>query len=540
MAEGTRRPGELPPLPQPRRVESQPAVPVAPVKPSQPVAPVKPPPPPPPAPARVDPLINTVIGSRYRIIEHVGKGGMATVYRAEHQLLHKSVAVKVLLPELLGEGDMAARFEREAIAAARLDHPNLVSITDFGTTGDGQLYLVMEFLEGTPLDEIIDQGPLPAERAVEITRQLLRGLAHAHDAGVVHRDLKPSNVMVQTHGGREVAKIIDFGIAKMVGGAAAGPHVETQAGIVFGTADFLAPERLLGKSDSDPRSDLYAVGVVLYEMLTGERPFHDPDPYVVVRRALAEEPKPPSTLVAAVPAALDAIVSRALAKEPGERYPGARDFLAALDPFARRPATSPVAEQGSLPGPDEVTTALTPVSARRPWLFVGLAVLAAVLVVVVAALSGSRSSGPSPVLPAPAAVDPEKQLAVLVTRAGEADTVAERQSAFDRLVAFGYLDRVPWVPMLSKDLAQLPTCEERREALLKLEKVHDPRALPALEEAAARGDNACLAADAQRASAALRGQPASATAPAAPTAPTAPPAAAQRKPRRSGGGGGHF
>src|SRR5262249_47294835 len=159
-----------------------------------------------------------------------------------------------------GESDMSARFEGEAIAAARLDHPNCVSITDFGTTAEGRLFLVMEFLEGTPLDEIIgDTGPLGWERAVELTRQMLRGLAHGDDMGIVHRDLKPSNVMVTAHpGGREVAKIIDFGIAKIVSGAPVGPRVETQTGVVFGTADFLAPERLTGKGDSDPRSDLYS------------------------------------------------------------------------------------------------------------------------------------------------------------------------------------------------------------------------------------------------------------------------------------------
>src|SRR5215831_10142744 len=276
----TRRSGELPPLPQPKATGEGSVLARRP-------APAPPPPSPPPSPPAEstleprgsEPIIGTTIADRYRIIERIGSGGMATVYRAEHQLLRKPVAIKLLLPDLVDQGDMAARFEREAIAAARLDHPNVVSITDFGRTADGRMFLVMEYLEGTPLDELIDKhGRLAWQRAVELGRQIVRGLAHAHDVGIVHRDLKPSNIMVTAHaGGREVAKIIDFGIAKIVSGTPVGPRVETQAGVVFGTADFLAPERLVGKGDSDPRSDLYSIGVLLYEMLTGERPFHDPD-----------------------------------------------------------------------------------------------------------------------------------------------------------------------------------------------------------------------------------------------------------------------
>src|SRR5687768_9661107 len=189
--------------------------------------------------AEADPLIGATVGERYRLVEQIGEGGMATVYRAEHQLLRKAVAVKVLHAELSTDETMAARFEGEAIAAARLEHPNVVSITDFGRTPDGRMFLVMEHLEGTPLSDIIETGgPVRWPRAVEIMRQTLRGLAHAHDMGVVHRDLKPSNIMVITLPGREVAKIIDFGIAKIVSGTMAGPRVETQAGIIFGTADF--------------------------------------------------------------------------------------------------------------------------------------------------------------------------------------------------------------------------------------------------------------------------------------------------------------
>jgi serine/threonine protein kinase len=535
------RPGELPPLPSVR-------------------------PPKDAVPGRPDPLIGTVIGDRYRLIERIGVGGMATVYRAEHQLLRKSVAVKLLLPELVGEGDLAARFEREAVAAARLDHPNVVSITDFGRTTDGQMFLVMEFLEGTPLDELIDrdwpEGRLPWERAVEITRQILRGLAHAHDVGVVHRDLKPSNIMVTSHtGGREVAKIIDFGIAKIVGGSPIGPHVETQAGIIFGTADFLAPERLLGRGDSDPRSDLYSVGVILYEMLAGERPFYDPDPYLVVKRAVAETPQAPSTYAPDCPSVLDAIVLRALAKEPEQRHGSAREMLAVLDPLARRgssaaiavpvPAAQPQSQPGPLGGADmsfspmaNVSTPPGGLSSRSPlplfepkppkrarWIVPAIGIAAA-FCVIVAIRGGAGGPAVAPVAAtasASAGGSPDSAIEKLITKAAEGETVADRQSAFDRLVAFGYLDRVPWVAMLGKDLAQLPTCEERKAALEKLRKVNDSSAIPYIQEAAGRADNGCLEDDAQKAMAGLR---------ATGTTPDSP--SKKKAPSRSSGGGGHF
>src|SRR5688572_17230237 len=294
----TRRPGELPPLPKPQaqpETPPHPASPFAPAASAQPVDDVFKTPEPvlqqpaaaPPARSQPpDPMIGTVIGDRYKLVERIGSGGFAAVYRAEHELLKKPMAVKVLLPELAVDKDMVARFEREAVAAARLDHPNCVAITDFGRTDQGQLFLVMEYLDGRPLSEISGYGKkLGWERALEIARQILRGLSRAHELGIVHRDLKSSNIMILAHGARDLAKIID--------GSSAGPHIQTQAGIVFGTADFLAPERLLGKGDADPRSDLYSVGIILYEMLCGQRPFHEDDPYAIVKRALVEKPKPP-------------------------------------------------------------------------------------------------------------------------------------------------------------------------------------------------------------------------------------------------------
>lgn len=494
--------------------------------------------------AEVDPLLGATVGDRYRLVEQIGEGGMATVYRAEHQLLRKPVAVKVLHPELSTDETMAARFEGEAIAAARLEHPNVVSITDFGRTPDGRMFLVMEYLEGTPLADLIaDAGRLDWRRAVELTRQTLRGLAHAHDMGVVHRDLKPSNIMVVNHpGGREVAKIIDFGIAKIVSGSRVGPRVETQAGIVFGTADFLAPERLLGKGDSDPRSDIYAAGIILYEALTGERPFHNDDPYTTVQRALAETARPPSAIARDVPPALDAAVLRALEKDPDRRYASPRDLLTALDPLARKSTTGGVAAPASsepmlaamAAGDSEAVAPLpvsygappTPTDRRKQRLLLLVPLVAAAIVVL--AFASSRGGPVAPVsLGAPAAADPATDLQATVKQAAEGATVEERQRAFDRLVALGYGDRVPWVPMLGRDLRELPTCEQRREVVAKLQKINDPAAVDALKEAAARPDNGCLAQDAQRAAERIA------------AGEGAAPAPAPAKKRRSGGGG-HF
>ncbi len=491
MSPGTRRPGELPPLPK-AATSSTPAA---------------------------DAVIGTIVGDRYKILERIGSGGMASVYRAEHQSLKKPVAVKLLLPELAVDQDMVARFEREAVAAARLDHPNCVSITDFGRLPGGRLFIVMEYLQGEPLSEIAGYGKtLPWERAVDLGRQILRGLSRAHEMGIVHRDLKASNIMVTNVGGRDIAKIIDFGIAKLFDGSQIGPHVETKAGIVFGTADFLAPERLLGKGDTDPRSDLYSVAILLYEMLTGERPFHDDDPYTIVKRALGEAPRPPRMIVpnAGIPEQLEKVVLKAMEKDPDRRFPSARDFLNALDGLGKRAsntadylagkASSHVgrADSAGGSGPAGVGAAPAPAAwsfnwrGKPLWMWISGAAGAVVMLTVLIVLlvdcdEGSAVRAGMVADPGAEAAD-QAEVARLVERAGEGDSVEERQRAFDRLVALGYRDRVPWVAMLSKNMAELPTCEERREVAGQLRNLKDPKALAAIAEARQRPENACFGA----------------------------------------------
>ena len=331
------------------------------------------------------PRVGQTIADRYELLEEIGAGGMATVWKAEHKALRKPVAIKLLHPELADDAQFVARFEQEARLAAQLDHSNCVVTTDFGREGK-QFYLVMEYIAGVPLSTLLEPGRLPWPRAVELTRQILRGLGKAHEAGIVHRDLKPTNILIQTlPGGRDHVKIIDFGIAKMFAGTPLGPRVETEAGLVFGTADFLAPERLSGQSDADPRADLYSVAVLLYEMVTGTRPFTADDPIGVVRRALTEAPPPPTRHAPDLPVPLEAAILRGLEKRPESRYPAAREFLAALDLLAPKrigpevlavppitPVTSPVVAEpimGTLRATPAIESPPPPARDRRRILF---------------------------------------------------------------------------------------------------------------------------------------------------------------------------
>ncbi|MDI7269362.1 MAG: serine/threonine-protein kinase, partial [Myxococcota bacterium] len=219
-----------------------------------------------------DPLVGQVVDGRYRIVARLSEGGMGVVYRAEHVFLKRDVALKRLHPELTGHGEVVARFEREAQAAARIDHPNVCSVLDCGVGEDGALYVAMELLEGASLEaRIVEAAPLPLPEIVDVAVQICDALGRAHDLGVVHRDLKPENVMlVPRREGGMTAKIMDFGIAKVV--AQSGASAKSTATV--GTPLYMAPEQVQGRSDLiDGRTDIWAMGVVLYEMLTGQLPF---------------------------------------------------------------------------------------------------------------------------------------------------------------------------------------------------------------------------------------------------------------------------
>jgi len=279
-----------------------------------------------------DPFIGTVVGERYRIVSRIGVGGMGAVYRAEHTMMRRDLAIKVLLPELGGKEEFARRFEREAESASRLTHPNIITVTDFGRTREGSLFLVMEFLAGESLSDAIGAGPMPPARALAIIRQILRALEHAHAAGVVHRDLKPENIMlVERDGQRDVVKILDFGIAKVTQPQSAGEAL-TQAGVIFGTPEYLSPEQALGEA-VDARADIYAAGVILYEMLAGRRPFENEDKVKIISMHLSHAPPRIRDVNPAVdvPLPLEQAIMQSLEKSREHRFATATAFLQALD-----------------------------------------------------------------------------------------------------------------------------------------------------------------------------------------------------------------
>jgi beta-lactam-binding protein with PASTA domain len=263
---------------------------------------------------------DTLIDGRYRIVERLGSGGMADVYCVRDEQLGREVALKVLYRHLAENVDFVERFRREASSAAGLQHPSIVSIFDRGEW-EGTYYIAMELIRGRTLKDVIrERGPAPSDAAVDIVLQILRAARFAHQRGVVHRDIKPHNVLIDEEGR---VKVADFGIAR------AGASDMTETGSVMGTAQYLSPEQAQGKP-VDARSDLYSIGIVLYEMLTGTVPFDGESPVTVALKQVSEAPVPPRARNPAVPAALDAVVMRALEKDPARRYQTADAFIEAL------------------------------------------------------------------------------------------------------------------------------------------------------------------------------------------------------------------
>jgi serine/threonine-protein kinase len=276
-----------------------------------------------------DSLIDRVLAERYHILKRIGEGGMGRVYLGEHVKMNRQCAIKVMSPALVNDQESATRFAREASSAARIIHPNVAAVFDFGES-EGLVYLVMEYVDGEPLSRIIArEAPLSIDRAVDLTRQIADGLGAAHELGIIHRDLKPDNILVaRTRAGKEVAKVVDFGIAKAMQEAAG--DALTRTGLVIGTPEFMSPEQLLG-DPIDARSDLYALGCILHLMLTAAPPFEAATREQMIKRRLAENSPHVQALDSSLPDSLDRIVERLLARNPGERYGSAAEVRDALN-----------------------------------------------------------------------------------------------------------------------------------------------------------------------------------------------------------------
>jgi len=324
--------------------------------------------------------MNYEIGSRigdYEILQVLGAGGMGRVYKVRNTISDRVEAMKVLLPNLEGNTDLADRFTREIKVQASLDHPNIAALHT-ALRIENQLVMLMEFVEGTPLDTMMETGPVPVDKAADYFAQVLSALSYAHGRGVVHRDLKPGNMMVTPTG---LVKLMDFGIAKM-----SADRKLTQTGSTVGSLYYMSPEQIKGALDLDPRSDLYSLGVSLYEIVTGARPFQGDSEYSIMAAHLEHKPLPPIQITPNLPPGLSEVILQALEKEPENRFQTADAFRTALLHVCKpgqAPAPSSPRKAAARPAPAAPPPAARPAAAHRGlWIAIGAVVAIAVIAAV--------------------------------------------------------------------------------------------------------------------------------------------------------------
>lgn len=286
-----------------------------------------------------DPMVGRTFDEKYRLDERLGVGGMGTVYRATHLLIDRPVAVKVLNPRFVEDEAAKQRFRREARAAGRLRHSNAVAVTDFGQTSDGFTYIVMELLEGKTLRDVLARdAPLDTARAVSIMLQVSAAVAAAHEAGVIHRDLKPANIfIVQRHNVPPIVKVLDFGIAKLAAESIdeSDPQTLTQMGVMIGTPRYMSPEQCDGEKLT-PASDVYSLGIILYEMLVGMTPFTGSTPLAIALKHSSDIPRRPREIIPSIPQPLEDLILNSLEKRPENRLADAGEFRRELYDVAEK------------------------------------------------------------------------------------------------------------------------------------------------------------------------------------------------------------
>jgi tRNA A-37 threonylcarbamoyl transferase component Bud32 len=467
--------------------------------------------------------VGSVLDGRYRIDSVLGKGGMGRVYKGEHTGIGKAVAIKVLHSKLGGSREAAQRFQREALASGRLDHANIVGVSDFGVLEDGSLYLVMEALEGETLgDRLQREKRIPWPEALEIVRGVLAGLRHAHDRGVVHRDIKPDNIFLANKDGDRVVKILDFGIAKLVAGDANDP-ASTRAGLTVGTPAYLSPEQAVG-GEIKPATDLYSLSIVFFEMLTGRTPYDDKDPLAMLTAHVSRD-VPSFAEVAPdlqVPPGLEAVIGKGLAKISDERFPTANEYADALQQVLGAAgfhmAMPRASGQIGIPTPPPGSLTFTPASGvRMATPMAGTQQLGHAATMSIEGTGVGRTmsiaeAGPltkkwitAAVLIVVAAVG--IAMYMLATRS---KTTASPVVVPVPVGGMSTVDKETRMKAALHDLETGKTCADRKEAVATLAALGDPAAIPALRRARYRGTggvlgigesnaNACLRADAEKA-----------------------------------------